>query len=233
MDAEESAAQESLLVGRLRGTVDGVIIASPRSTGAALSEAARGLPSVLVNRVLKQLPSVVCDNTAALFDAGDHLYALGHRTIALLAGPSASWAAARRSQAIRRWAGGSRVRLLELGPFRSTFKGGMQAGAALLGTDATAAFAFDDLMACGVIAELTAAGVSVPAQRSLVGCDDVLLAQTITPSLSTVSAPMDDLGKMAVQTLIRQIEAPAGEPVHAKLPGVFVARGSTAPAPKR
>jgi LacI family transcriptional regulator len=231
VDSEESAAAETRLVETLRGRVDGVLVASPRSSSAALRGAAQDLPCILLNRVLRDLPGVVCDNTSALFDAGEHLYGLGHRTFALLAGPSASWAAARRSQAVRRWARGRDVRLIELGPFRATFKGGRQAGEALLDTPATAAFAFDDLSACGVIAELSRHKVSVPSDRSVVGCDDVLLAQTSTPSLTTVAAPMDALGQAAVTLLNRLVEAPSGDPSHIRLPGVFVARESTGRAP--
>lgn len=231
IDAEESAATEVRLVNQLRGKVDGVIAASPRSPAAALREAAGDLPIVLVNRTLREMSSVVCDNTAALFDAGEHLYGLGHRSFALLAGPSASWAAGRRSQAVRRWARGRGVDLVELGPFRATYKGGRQAGKALIGTSATAAFAFDDLMACGVLAELAARGVSVPGDRSVVGCDDVLLAQTVTPRLTTVSAPMDDLGQTAMEVLTRHIEAPDAPPESRRLPGVFTPRDSTGPTP--
>ncbi|WP_419992696.1 LacI family DNA-binding transcriptional regulator [Streptomyces boninensis] len=232
VDSEERAAAETRLVETLRGRVDGVLVASPRSSSAALRGAARDLPCILLNRVLRDLPAVVCDNTAALFDAGEHLYELGHRTIALLAGPSASWAATRRSQAVRRWARGRDVRLVELGPFRATYKGGRRAGQALLDTDATAAFAFDDLMACGVIAELAGHGAAVPADYSLVGCDDVLLAQTQTPALTTVAAPMEDLGRAAVSLLNGLVEAPDADPAQVRLPGVFVPRDSTGPAPK-
>lgn len=231
-DTDSSATRESRMVAQLRGQVDGVIVASPRATGNALSEAAGSLPCVLVNRVLPRLSSVVCDNTSALVEAGDHLYDLGHRTVALLAGPSASWAAGRRSAAVRRWATGRDVRLLELGQFQASFSGGRQAGAALLETDATAAFAFDDLMAAGVVAELAEAGVEVPTDRSIVGCDDVLLARTLTPTLSTVAAPMTDLADTAVRSLNRLIEAPDGEHAQLRLPGMFVPRASTGPAPE-
>lgn len=231
IDAEESAAAEIRLVERLRGRVDGVLVASPRAAATALRAAASDLPCVLLNRVLRDLPSVVCDNGAALFDAGEHLYRLGHRSVASLAGPGASWAAGQRAQAVRRWATGRGVRLVELGPFRATFDGGRRAGAALLDTDATAAFAFDDLVACGVVAELADRGVRVPAGRSLVGCDDVLLARTLTPALSTVAAPVAELARSAVDLLDRRLGAPDGEIRHVRLPGVFVPRGSTGPAP--
>lgn len=232
VDSEESAAAEARLVETLHGRVDGVLVASPRSSSAALRAAARDLPCILLNRILRDLPSVVCDNTAALFDAGEHLYKLGHRTVALLSGPSASWAAARRAQAVRRWARGRDVRLVELGPFRATFKGGRNAGRALLGTEATAAFAFDDLMACGVIAEMARHGAAAPGDRSIVGCDDVLLAQTVTPGLTTVAAPVDELGQAAVDLLNRRIEAPEDPRAgHVRLPGTFVPRDSTGPVP--
>ena len=231
-DTDSSASREARMVAQLRGRVDGVIVASPRATGNALAQATGALPCLLVNRVLPRLASVVCDNTTALVQAGDHLYELGHRTVALLAGPSASWAAGRRSAAIRRWARGRDVRLVELGPFRASFSGGRQAGGELLRTDATAAFAFDDLTAAGVVAELAEAGVRIPGDRSIVGCDDVLLARTLTPSLSTVAAPMDELADTAVRTLTRLIEAPEGDLEQLRLPGQFVARASTGPAPR-
>ncbi|NEE01727.1 LacI family DNA-binding transcriptional regulator [Phytoactinopolyspora halotolerans] len=232
MDAEESAGAETQLIGQLHGQVDGLILASPRASSRALAEAIDELPCVLVNRVVKELPSVVCDNSGALAHLGDRLAGHGHRTFALLSGPSASWAAKQRARAIRAWANRKEdagVSLVELGPFDASYDGGRRAGAALLDTAATAAFAFDDVMACGVLAELDARDVQVPMQRSVVGCDDVLLARMVTPSLTTVAAPMAALGDTAITLLHHRIANPGIAAETVTLSGTPVVRDSTAP----
>lgn len=227
VDAEEAAAAELRLVERLKGQVDGLVVASPRSP-LVLKNAADELPAVVLNRRIRGVPAVICDNTRALKEAGRHLKELGHRKVALMRGPSASWAARQRAQAVRTWADQAKVELVDLGPFAASFDGGREAAAELLRTECTAAFAFDDLMACGVLAGLTEAGVRVPGYSSLVGCDDVLLARTVTPHLTTVTAPVSELGRAAVEMLYRHM---AGEAVdEVRLEGELVVRGSTGPA---
>jgi LacI family transcriptional regulator len=230
VDAEERPAAEAQLVERLKDQVDGMVIASPRS--ATVLRDAGELPAVVLNRRFRGASTVVCDNTTALREAGRHLEQFGHRRVALLRGPAASWAARQRATAVRSWAKAARkVTLTDLGPYPATFEGGRDAAAALLGTKCTAAFAFDDLMACGVLSGLAEAGVEVPAGRSVVGCDDVLLARTVTPNLTTVTAPVDELGRTAVEMLQQRI---AGEPAEeVRLDGELVIRGSTGPAGRR
>lgn len=228
VDAQENAAAEPQLISRLHGQVDGLVLASPRASSAVLRDAALELPCVVINRIMRDVPAVVCDNTKALAEAGGHLVDLGHRRVALLAGPAASWAAQRRVRAVRGWARHAGVELVELGPFEASFAGGHAAGAAFLATDATAAFAFDDVMAGGVLAELAESGTSVPAQRSIVGCDDVLLARMMMPSLTTVTAPVDKLGQAAVDLLYSRIHEPAAKAMVIRLDGTLTVRGSTA-----
>lgn len=229
VDADEVAAEEPELIEQVKNQVDGLIAAAPRSSDADLEAALGDLPTVVVNRVVAGKPSVICDNTTALTAAGRHLQELGHRRFALLRGPEASWAARQRSEAIRHWAAEARVELIELGHSAASYDGGREAARSLLDCDATAAFAFDDLMACGVLAGLMEAGSSVPGDRSLVGCDDVLLARTVTPSLTTVTAPVGALGTAAVD-LLR--EAIAGEPAREiHLDGALTLRSSTGAVP--
>ncbi|WP_166349617.1 LacI family DNA-binding transcriptional regulator [Phytoactinopolyspora limicola] len=233
VDAEGNAAAEARLINQLQGQVDGLILASPRARPDALREAIRDLPAVLINREVSGLPSVVCDTAQALSKIGDQLLQLGHREVALLGGPVDSWAAGQRAAAVRNWAVGAGVVLDELGPFDASFEGGRDAADHMLRTGATAAFAFDDVMACGVLAELAARDVAVPGQRSVVGCDDVLMARMVTPSLSTVTAPTDQLGGVAVDLLHRAIDTPSARAEARTLPGRPVLRGSTGPAPSR
>lgn len=230
VDAEESKAAEAQLISQLQGQVDGLILASPRANSAALRKAIEELPCVMINRVIRGFSSVICDNGAALARIGNQLAKLGHRTVGLLAGPAASWAAKQRTRAVRTWADESGTNLIELGPFDASFDGGRRAGAALLETVATAAFAFDDVMACGVLAELAYRGVDVPGERSVVGCDDVLLAQMVTPSLTTVTAPVAQLGRAAIDLLSARIDLPDATAQTLSLDGEPAIRESTGPA---
>lgn len=227
VDAEESTSAEAQLLSQLRGQVDGLVLAAPRVEQEVLLEAAAELPCVLINRAVSGLSSVVCDNGAALAGLGDQLVELGHRTVALLGGPAASWAGRQRTAAVRGWASDAGVTLIELGPFDASYDGGRLAGAALVETEATVAFAFDDVMACGVLAELAARGVDVPGDRSVVGCDDVLLARMVTPSLTTVTAPVDALGQVAIGLLLDLINDDDAPPRAVTVDGVMAWRDST------
>lgn len=201
VDASRGLGKEENLVRKLRPYVDGLIVASPRLPDEALRSAVEGIPAVFINRQLEGFPSVLCDNSQPLQAAAEHLRSLGHERYALMKGPRNSWAAGQRASAVRSWARAQGVSLSELGPFEAQFEDGRTAAAHVLRSGATAVFAFDDLMAAGVIAGLSELGQRVPGDRSIVGCDDVLIARTMTPSLSTVSAPMQALGDEAVHLL--------------------------------
>ncbi|UNK70696.1 LacI family DNA-binding transcriptional regulator [Microbacterium sp. H1-D42] len=228
VDAQGSAEAEPALIARLRAQVDGILLASPLASDDVLREAIGSTPTVVLNREIHDLPSVVSDMSTALHAAGDYVYGNGHRRVALLTGTVGSWAAEQRRDAIRAWAATTDVALTELGPFDASYDGGRAAASALLDTDATAAFAFDDLTACGVIAGLAEAGERVPDDRSVIGCDDVLLARVVTPTLSTVRTPNEELAQTAIATL--QAAVAGEETASARLEGTFEPRQSIASA---
>ncbi len=70
----------------------------------------------------------------------------------------------------------------------------------------TAAFAANDLIAIGLIMGLTNAGLKVPGDVAVVGCDDIQMSRLIRPALTTVHVPMYDIGVRATQVLLHQIE---------------------------
>lgn len=227
VDSERSASGEEDLVRRIRPQVDGLIIASPRLSAGRVKEVVSGAPSVVVNRTVRGLPAVICDNSPALHQAAGYLHDLGHRQFALLRGPRGSWAAERRTDAIRSWAMAGGADLVEIGPLEAQFRDGRASAQELVDSGATAVFAFDDLMAAGMIAGLSDLGEQVPRDRSIIGCDDVLLAQTMTPGLATVTAPFSELGFHAVELLHRLID---GEKVKdVTLRAELALRGTVAP----
>lgn len=231
LDTEMRADRELELLTQMSPHVDGLLIASPTNPPSKIRSALAGKPAVLVNRRSTGFSSVTIDNTAALHEAAGLLSELGHRRIAFLGGPRGSWTAGQRASALHRWE--SSADILFLGDFDASYEGGLQATAALQHSGVTAAIAFDDLMACGVIAGLADHGITVPDGFSLIGCDDVLISRVLTPPMTTITAPLKELGALAVETLTSLISNTTTKPVTRKIHGTLTRRGTTAPPPQR
>lgn len=211
----------------LARNVDALILVGSRLPERDLRQLTHTVRVLLVNRADAALPHVCVDPGPALRRAGELLRADGHVRFGLQTGPSRSWAARSRADVVRSWAGECGVSLTEL---RSDVDDRDIAAPAaadqIVAEGLTAVFAFDDLQACGMLAGLHARGVRVPDDVSLVGFDDVLLARTVSPALTTVSTPFADLGRVAVEHLLD-----GHSPQQTLLPGTLTVRDSTGPAP--
>ncbi len=170
----------------------------------ALNQLAKDrLPTVVVGRDLHRagVRSVLVDNERGGYLALRHLYELGHRKVNFLLGPK------QLSDSSRRWAGMQRFatqagieiarsRVLQL-PGLSDPLTGFSSGADLTGQwlrkgqKLTAICAFDDMTALGAIRGLNNHGLNVPSDCSVIGFDDVPMAELLTPSLTTIRQPME------------------------------------------
>ncbi|MGL4712405.1 MAG: substrate-binding domain-containing protein, partial [Shewanella sp.] len=74
----------------------------------------------------------------------------------------------------------------------------------------TAMFVSNDMMAMGFIHAAYNAGVSIPAQLSVIGYDDIELARYLTPALTTIHQPKQQLGRTAVEVLLERLDNPGG-----------------------
>jgi len=88
-----------------------------------------------------------------------------------------------------------------------------------------AIFAGDDEAAIGVLAALDSAGKRVPQDIAVVGFDDVALARYLNPPLTTVRAPIEQVGREAIRQLVRLIRGQRVEPL-VLLPTELVVRQS-------
>jgi len=113
---------------------------------------------------------------------------MAHRSVAYLQGPSSSWSNKERLRNVRARTTALRMRLNVLGPYTPTLESGREAAEDVIKTGVTAAMAFDDLTAMGVLSRFWELGVQVPEQISLTGCDDVFCAALCSPPLTTVRA---------------------------------------------
>jgi LacI family transcriptional regulator len=91
-------------------------------------------------------------------------------------------------------------------------EGGFAAARELLALDdrPTAIFAGSDLQAMGVYEAARHAGLTIPDDLSVVGFDDLPLCQWMSPPLTTVRQPLEEMGRIAARTLLQQLD---GEPL--------------------
>ena len=89
----------------------------------------------------------------------------------------------------------------------------------------TAIFTQNDILAIGIIRAVRAAGLSVPADISVVGCDNIGLVQFLETPLTTISWPYKEVARLCVnQILSRRKNKDWTEPLHHELEGEFVIR---------
>ncbi|NUS53637.1 MAG: LacI family DNA-binding transcriptional regulator [Streptomycetaceae bacterium] len=231
IDSENSAELESHMLTKMRQSIDGAILAASRLSDRALAALATDLPLVAINRTVRGVQSVVIDSPSGIAQATEHLISLGHREIVYLSGPENSWANEARWRALSTAAARHGIAVRRLGPFTAGRMSGSAAADALLNTGATACITFNDLLAIGVLTRLRERGVPVPGRISIVGCDDIFGADFCHPTLTTLTAPIEQAGRMAVSMLLARLENPAGPARSLALPTHLTVRESTGPSP--
>lgn len=90
-----------------------------------------------------------------------------------------------------------------------------------------AVFAGNDAMAVGAYQALYQAGKRIPEDMGIVGYDDIELARYMTPPLTTVHQPKDELGELAIDVLIHRMAQPDQQQQRVQLTPELVVRGST------
>ncbi len=172
----------------------------------------RGTPVVLVDRGSgwRNRCSVAVDDVLGGRLAGEHLVALGHRRIAFVGGPMAIPQVTDRHTGVSLAVQGT-AELVEITTPNLTVAAGRTAAGRLAEmaaqTRPTAVFCANDLLALGVLQEMTRRGVRVPEDISIVGYDDIEFAEAAAVPLSSVRQPREQLGRTATQLLLEEIEA--------------------------
>jgi len=215
--------------------VDGLIVISSRAGdryAALLQE--RSLPLVLVNNELqhRHAYSVRMDNQGGARLAVGHLWELGHRRIAFVAGPAGGRSSSERLAGYR---AGMATRGLMIDEAWIVAGGGLledgaRALAALmhLPQPPTAVLCYNDMAAIGLLAAAQAAGVHIPDDLSIVGYDNIPFSAFTTPALTTVDQPKQTLGRLAVQTCLAALGDGASN--DRLVEGSLVIRSSAGPA---
>jgi len=197
----------------------------------------RGTPIVLVDRGSAQqdLCSVAVDDVLGGRLAGEHLRQQGHTRVAFVGGPLSIPQVADRKRGFTR-AADSDVHVV-LTP-NLTVAAGRRAGEQIAdlpaGQRPTGVFCANDLLALGLLQEMTRRGLRVPADVAIVGYDDIDFAAAAAVPLSSVRQPRAQLGRTAAELLLEE----ANEPEHHQHRHVvfkpeLVARESSARTPEQ
>ncbi len=220
--------------------VDGIfLVASGDASEHTARLQDRTIPIVLIDRELPapNIDCVVIDNVEGSRLATQHLVDLGHRRIACITRLGASSPGAERLAGYQRALADAGIEYNERFVLDGSFhdRDGYLAAQALLAQDEppTAIFAANDLMAMGAIAAACQANIVVPHQLSVVGFDNIHLAEFFNPPLTTVAQPKHELGVIAAQMLFARLENSAMPPQRQLLSTELIVRGSTAPHPER
>ncbi|MGO4750724.1 LacI family DNA-binding transcriptional regulator [Streptomyces sp. 2MCAF27] len=195
------------------------------------------MPLVLIDSESRPDASVVSvgsTNFTGGHSAAEHLLALGHRRIAYLGGRQDLACVQARLHGLRSAMeeAGVLVGGLLVGYSKSfATTEGIEQGGRLLAADPapTAVFAASDTLAVGVIEAARRRGLRVPEDLSVVGFDDTLLAQQMSPPLTTVRQPIPEMGALALRTALRLGAGEAIESHHVELATQLVVRESTRP----
>ena len=229
-DSGESPEEEALLANETRRRCDSLVLCAPRMPDAQLGAIITSLqPVVLINRpsVWEFAPSLSIDYRAGVLSLADHLYELGHRTFVFLNGPEQSASNALRLLALDEFGQRHPDVRVERVPCGVSSDDGYRVSKQVLETSASAALAYNDLVAIGVLNGLQELGVDVPGEMSVTGFDGIPSAQYSSPPLTTVSVPYSDLGVQAWHRLHELIEG--GQPSHNLMcQPRLVVRGTTA-----
>lgn len=200
------------------GHVDGLVVTGARPTDTELRVLhAEGTPIVLWGRLSgSDLPFVDIDNAAAAQLAIDHLLDLGHDRIGCItnAPPLTDTAAADRLRGYRTALEARGIRIDESLIRHASFdeRSGLQAMRSLLDHKdrPSAVFVASDEVALGALKAARQGGVDVPDELSIVGFDDLPIAQYVEPALTTVRVPAREIGVVAARALIDAVSHPNG-----------------------
>lgn len=236
--AEERRDKEDAYIEMLmRQRVDGVILVpTGQSTDNVRRLLDEGVPVVLVDRDIPNLAinRVLCDNYQGGVMAIDHLLALGHRRISVIGGPEYSEAIIDRMNGARAALASAGIALdpsLFVTGSLPQFEMGYTAGLKVLDRPdrPTAIFAFNDVMAIGVMHAAAELGLRLPDDLSVVGFDDIPIAAYSIPELTTVAQPIYAMGETAADLLIRHVRDTDALVESVKLETRLIVRKSTAP----
>lgn len=199
----------------------------------------RQIPVVVVdplNPPPSDVVSVGATNFAGGREATEHLLELGHRRIGYLGGPKSTECNQARLHGYMSALTASGV---PVDP-ELVIHGSFQVGHGIAGLrqlmemakPPTAIFAGNDTVAVGVLREARQRGLRIPEDLSLVGFDGTALAEDSVPALTSIAQPLEEMGRVALRSVLRQSRGELVDSHRVELATQLVVRESTARLPE-
>jgi DNA-binding LacI/PurR family transcriptional regulator len=213
--------------------VEGIVVVTPQIRAAeAMRNLREPLPVVMIPCDGEE-PGLSVNNEVGGEVAAQHLWDLGHRRLALVAGP-ADWSeSGARTRGFERALAAVGAEPVAVAEGDWSAESGYQAFRHIAGAGFTGVFCANDQMALGLIHAAFDHGVKVPSDLSVVGFDDIPEAAHYLPPLTTVHQDFDVLGRRAVDRLLSAmrdnpiVPEGVGDPLR---PQLMVRKSTTSPS---
>lgn len=207
---EDPEREEEVLGTLLDKRVDGVIICSARLDEERLLRAvAPHRAVVLINRSVakRHAGTIEVDYRSGVEALITQLVAQGRRRFGFAAGLASSHGGRKRREGIEAALARHGLSLAFDQPCTPDLQGGADIAARFLPEAARidAMICYNDLIALGLMKPLEQAGIRVPDDIAIVGCDDIPAASLVSPALTTLRIAKQDLGEMAMRMLLDRI----------------------------
>ena len=226
---------EQTLPMALQYQVEGIIITSATLSSKMVDSCVQsGTPAVLFNRytLAGNIDAVYCDSVGGGRIVADALLDSGHKRIALVLGEEGSSTSRDRETGFteRLQERGHELWAKTRGDY--SYESGYEAAKEILGKNKKpdAIFCVNDLMALGVLDYARGKlRIRVPEDLSIIGFDDIPMANWPSYSLTTFRQPIDKLVDAAIERLLTAMKSPGADTVIKKIQGTLIQRGSSKP----
>jgi len=213
-NSDEDLKKEAFYLDVMRDeSVDGIILPPIHDRDpAVLKFAASGMPMVSVDRSLANSPidQVEVDNLQGALEAVEHLIGLKHQRIGLITGSlNVSTSRERKAgyeQALTAHHLRLDERLIRVGDNKQASGRVLAEELLALAHRPTALFVTNNLMAVGAIEAIHSRKLRIPADVAIIGFDDLPWAEALDPPLTVVRQPAYEVGRAAVELLLRRLE---------------------------
>ncbi|MGO9088191.1 MAG: LacI family DNA-binding transcriptional regulator [Candidatus Sulfotelmatobacter sp.] len=210
---EDSELERRNLNMLLSRRVDGVLLAPATAPSVHDLRIRERFPIVLIDRVPLGFngPAVMTDNFGAAYEGTQHLIELGHRQIAIITGQLGLSNGLDRLEGFRKALQEEHLALpdeyVQKGNFQ--LESGYRCGLELMRLPAppTAIFSCNNKMTLGLMRSLVEMRVNCPKAVSVLGFDDFEWSAYFNPRLTTIAQPTYEMGKQAMQVLLRTLQA--------------------------
>ena len=231
--SRRSLEKESNVVSELsKRRVDGIIAVPVSTIESAATYRRLRIPTVMITKRVEGFDSIFISHERGGEQIAKHFLSMGFSRIGYI-GPIAESTSAIKYHGFSAYLSSQGVDLADV--IECPAPANMNASCVYKnvrerisssGLSAQAYFSNDDITACEAIAAMREAGYEVPRDIAIAGFDNSLLAREMSPKLTSLAQPLEEIGRRAVDVLLDRLETPA-EPQHFELASRVVARAST------